>query len=83
MDHLQSFIHNFIQIHGDSKPGLNSFLTCIISALFAFINAFITLTQLHTLQVVMAILASLVALVSGGFAIYYYRLQIKKTKENV
>jgi len=55
-------------------------ITCCLSAIFAFTTTFITLKDVQT---VAALIASLVAIVSGGFAIYFYRLQIKKINKNV
>lgn len=75
MDHL-NFIHQFAETNG-TRPGIVSTVISSISACFAFISF------IKDIQTIAALVASCMAIVSGGFAIYFYRLQIKKLKKNV
>jgi hypothetical protein len=84
MDHLHSFQH-FLQTFtqgSDAKPGFISFCICLANASFAFVTAFIDLPNMHQFQQILAMCASVVAMVSGGFAIRYYRTITKKANQS-
>jgi hypothetical protein len=74
MDHI-NFIHQFAETNG-TRPGIISMTISAISAIIAFIS------YIKDIQTIAALIASIVAIVSGGFAIYYYCLQIQKLKRN-
>lgn len=83
-------LHHLSETIAATRPGIVSFCISIFSAALALLNATVIhvhfpafiyqWVSLRDLQSMFAIAASCVAMISGGFCIYYYKIQIKKVK---